>query len=140
MKTIFLFLISFSLSLVTFAQDSWKIVHNGKQKIATSTETTENVISITKEDLDPNGFLFINYTEATKPQEGWRRVVALVDDAGNEIYKHGGNLMHVRNPSMRSFFNNTKRIDIYTWSLPTDPKLAATVKVRRVHLCTLTLQ
>ena len=32
---------------------------------------------------------------------------------------------------------NVVKIKIYTWSLPQNPRLAATIRIRRVHLCTL---
>jgi hypothetical protein len=35
---------------------------------------------------------------------------------------------------------NNNTIKIYTWALPKDPKEAARVRIRRVHLCTIELK
>ncbi|MFN2457752.1 MAG: hypothetical protein ABR502_06105 [Chitinophagaceae bacterium] len=146
MKTIILFLFTslvvggITAQKISADTDSWKIVHNRNLMLHTSVENSKkNVISIKIADLKKSGYLWVNYTEVNK-QKGWRRVIALVDDKENELLKRGGNLFKVTNPHLRSIANHIKTIHIYTWALPTDPKVAATVRIRRVHLCTVVLK
>ena len=40
---------------------------------------------------------------------------------------------------LKKLFGDKKKIKIYTIAVPTDPDLAARVRVRRMHLCTLEL-
>ncbi len=120
--------------------DTWKIVHNGKLLLQSSTEDpSKNTKTIKVADLKKSGYLWINYTENEK-QKGWKRIIALFDDNDHELLKHGGNSLRVTNPHLRSLANKYRTIHIYTWSLPTDPKVAATVRVARVHLCTIVLK
>lgn len=141
MKTIILLLTVLSLNCAAYAQDSWKIVHNGKEKINTNEEDeTANRFSITAEDLKKSdNFLWVVYKDADK-EEGWKRVIALYDEKDNEIIKHGGDLFKVYNGSLRSYIRGRKELRVFTWSLPTDPNVAATIRIRRVHLGTIEIK
>lgn len=140
MKILLSLLLAFSLHSFANAQDSWKIVHNGQQKLKTTTESREtNVFNIKPSQLDKNSFLLINYSEKEK-QTDWTRVIAIFDSQDNELYKSNGNLLKLNNPKLRSLFKKATTIHIYTWALPTDPAKAAVVRIRRVHLATIVLK
>ena len=141
MKALLLVFALITLNAVAMSQDSWKIVHNGKERINTSEEDeSTNRFSITAEDLrKSDNFLWVVYKEAEK-EKGWKRVIALFDEKDNEIVKHGGDLFKVYNGSLRSYIRGRKELRVFTWSLPTDPNVAATIRIRRVHLGTIEIK
>ena len=123
---------------VIVQEDNWKVVHNGKQLLQTSHEDeAKNVVTIKKSDLKKNGYLWVNYQGANQQQ--WKRTIVLTDEKDNELVKHSGNVFKVVNPKLNALLNDSKTFKIYTWAIPADPKLAAAVRVRRVHLCTITI-
>ena len=136
MKTLFLLLcISFSMALA--AQDSWKVTHNGKQLLKTTNEDeTKNMVTIKKTDLKKTGYLSVHYQGEN--QQGWKRTIALIDEKDNELIKQNGASFKLSNQKLNTL-SDGKTGKIYTWALPTDPKLAAAVRVRRIHLCTIIL-
>ena len=137
MKIVYLICSLVLVSCTTMAQEGWKIVHNGKEKVSTSVEDeSKNRYSIATGDLPGKGFLWIVYKEA-QPAKDWKRVIAIYDENDHEIVKHGGNMFKIHNPSLASYAKGKKELRIFTWSLPTDPKVAATIRIRRVHLGTI---
>lgn len=139
MKTLLLLLITF-LNVHAAQQDCWTVTHNNKLLLQVNKEEeSANVVPINKSALKSTGHLTVNYTENNR-QKDWVRTIALVDENGNELLKQSGTLLKVSNAKLASLANIYKIIKIYSWALPADPQLAATVRVRRVHLCTLTLK
>jgi hypothetical protein len=128
------------MNSVLMAQDSWKVSLNGKEVLSTSTEDeAKNVITLKKPDLQKKKDFILTYHEDQK-QEGWERTIAAYDGKDAELNKQKGTRFKLTNAALQSLFKKSKTIKIYTVALPTDPKLKAAVRVRRVHLCTLTLQ
>jgi hypothetical protein len=140
MMRLFLLMLGLSLTLNVFAQDSWVVSYGGKTVLKSSTEDAEkNIVAIHPADLKKKKELSILYTEKEK-QKGWERFIAAFDENDTEMKKVKGNKMKLDTSSLQALFKKTKTIKLYTWSLPTDPKLKASVRIRRVHLCTLNLQ
>ena len=120
-------------------KSSWIISHNNVQRLKTGTEDeSKNTISIKRADLKKSGQLFINYTGSQ--EKGWKRTISLFDKEDNELLKHGGNLLKVGNSKLNSLANSLDTIKVYTMAIPSDPAVAATVRVRRVHLATLVIK
>jgi negative regulator of sigma E activity len=139
MKT-FILLSSILLAMYASAQDSWKITHNGKQCLQTSVESVEtNSFTIKAADLKKKGLLSVQYTEAEK-QKDWKRSIILFDEKDTELYRKDKNILQLQNSTLAVLSKKAKKISIYTLSLPTDPKLAAVVRVRRVHLATIIIK
>jgi hypothetical protein len=146
MKTFLLFFFTF-LMVITNGQyvptagiDSWKVEHNGKSKLKASSENTaKNIITITKGDLKKGGALVIAYKEAGK-QKDWVRSITLFDEKDNELLKEESILLKVPNNQLSLLAGKNKIIKVYTWALPTDPAVAATVRIRRIHLCTILIK
>lgn len=137
---LFALLLTLSLSAPALAQDSWKVVHNGKQKLATDVEKPDgNVVTINRADLSRTGTFVIKYSE-TEPQTGWTRTITMVDKGETELHTHTGNLFTISNANLKKLFDRVNTIYVYTWSLPNDPELAARIRVRRVHLSTIKLR
>ena len=140
MKFFSLLLIGFFISVAAPAQGSWKVCLNNKTVLKTSTENEEkNIIHINAADLKKKNGFVVNYTDQKKKND-WERTIMIYDENDHEVIQQKGTKFELSNADLRAFFQQSKTLKIYTWALPTDPKLKAAVRVRRVHLCTLTLE
>ena len=147
MKKTFLFLslgLTYMLLQAQNAQpDSWKIKWNKKVILETSkSDEAANIRKIKSADLKKNYVLEILYKESDpKKEKQWNRSFLFFDESDNEILrKDNTRNAKITAAELKKLFGNKKKIKIYTIAIPTDPGLAARVRVRRVHLCTLELQ
>lgn len=117
--------------------DSWKITFNSRILLFTSSENAEkNKLSISKAELLNNGPLVISYSR--KPEKGWKREISVVDKSENELVKKGNNKVSISSSQLKKIIDKgITTVHVYSWAIPTDPKKAAVVRVRRVHLCTI---
>ena len=139
MKRIALILTLIASGLAGHSQQSWKIKLNGKVLLAASVENeTSNTKKVKISTLDKTGTLDILIKEG-KPMEGWKRSLLFFDENDNELYRLDSTkgTTRIKNTQIKKRLNNSKKLKIYTVSLPTDPNKAAAIRVRRVHLCTL---
>ena len=138
----FFLLLLFSISAATvFAQDSWKVCFDKKTLLSTSVESEEkNVIKISSAQLKKYKSLVVTYKEK-QPKKDWQRTITVYYQNDKEFTKQTGNTLKIKlDTAFTNLLQSSKTIKIYTVSLPTDPNLAAQVRVRRVHLCTLILE
>ncbi len=130
------------MSLISPAQDSWKVKLNSKVILSA---VTENEITNTKKlntaNLNKKGSLDILYKQA-KTMDGWKRSLLFFDENDNELFRKDsiGATTRFSNSTIKEWVAGKKKLKIYTVSLPTDPNKAAAIRVRRVHLCTLELE
>ena len=146
MKKLSLLLSLCSLTLLVQAQklsaDSWKISWKKKVIIETTLENeSANTRKIKSSDLAKNYILEISYKEGdVKKQKEWKRSFMFFNETDNELLrKDSTGDWKVTATELKKIFGGKKKIKIYTMALPTDPNMAARVRVRRVHLCTLEL-
>lgn len=138
MKIFFLILLSFT-GFAAFAQDSWKVCLNKKILLTASTEDAEkNIIHLSPSNLKKSKQLEVIYTEAS-PQKGWQRTIALYNNNDFELKQQTTKRFTIKTLELLALFQKFKILNVYTMSLPTDPKMKAQVRIRRVHLCTLVL-
>jgi len=136
----FLLLVALAISTLVMAQnDTWKLSHNGKIRLTASEENEKNRVEIRAAELNKKGLLSIAYKEG-QPQPDWQRELMIYDPADNDLLRQQGSLLKISNAELKKLFGKSKTLVVYTMSLPKDPNLAATVRVRRVHLCTLVLK
>jgi hypothetical protein len=120
-------------------QDSWKLVLNGKILLKTDTEdAAKNQVTVHKKDLQKKSHMSVVYTEA-EHTKGWERFITVFDAHDRELVQQKGGQFKITDARLLALFKKSTSISVYTWSLPTDPKQKALVRVRRVHLCTLEL-
>jgi hypothetical protein len=120
-------------------QDSWKLVLNGKVLLKTATEdAAKNRVKVHKKDLQKKSHMSVVYTEAEHTR-GWERFITVFDTQDRELLQQKGVQFNITNAGLLALFKKSDTLSLYTWSLPTDPKQKALVRVRRVHLCTLEL-
>lgn len=125
---------------IGIAQDSWKVCLDKKILLSTSIENVEkNVIRISPADLKKAKNLIVSYKEANV-QKGWERSISVYTEKDEELQKQKGRKFILTTSALKEHFEKSKTLRIYTTYLPTDPKMKAQIRVRRVHLCTLVLQ
>jgi hypothetical protein len=116
------------------------VVHGGKIRLQSSEEDEKkNVVSIKSADLKKTGHMTITYVEAEK-QKDWKRTIMFIGPNEKELLRVEGPMAKLQNAKLKALAAKSKTIKVYTISLPTDPDVAATVRVRRVHLCTLSVK
>lgn len=149
MKKLFLLLSLIWIYLFSQAQpqtmqaESWKIKWNKKTILETGKDNeTINTKKFKKADLNKNYFLEIAYKEDdAKKEKEWIRSFLLFDENDVELLRRDSTRKtKISAVELKKLFGNKKKIRIYTISIPSDPNMAARVRVRRVHLCTLVLQ
>lgn len=141
MKPVLLF-ISMVMASFAFGQDSWKVVLNKKQLLKANTESeTVNSKKVNRSLFKQPSYLEITYTQK-QVTAGWTRSLLFFDENDTELYRKDKvkGTMKISNSILLKLFSTKKNIKIYTISTPTDPSIAATVRIRRVHLCTIDLQ
>jgi hypothetical protein len=141
MKILFLLLSLVGFVAAEAQTDTWILSHNNKPVLnALGEDEARNVITIKAADLKKNGQLFINYKEAKK-QKDWKRTLAVFDTKDNELIKYNGSIYKLANSKLNSLYaQGIRTVKIYTWALPADPKLAARIRIRRVHIATINLE
>lgn len=120
--------------------DTWTILLNKKIIVSTSSEDeTTNTKKVIKKDLIKTGSsMEISYTQG-RVRTGWDRSIIFYDENDKELLnKKIKAVAKLNNKELKKLVTG-KLIKIYTIAVPSDPKIAATVRVRRVHLCTLEL-
>jgi len=145
MKNLFFILSFIGISMLSESQanqsDSWKIKWNKKTIMETDKENKDdNIRKVKLADLKDNCFLKVSYKE-NPPKNDWKRDFLFFDENDNQMLrKDSTTSIKIPGTELKKLFANKKKIVIYTVTLPTDPDLAARIRVRRVHLCTLELQ
>lgn len=126
--------------MTSIAQDSWKVCLGKKILLNTSTEDAEkNIIKLSLTDFKKAKTFTVTYTE-TAPQKGWERSISLYNDKDAELKKQTTKNFSLQAAAIKSLIEKWKMIKIYTINMPTDPKLKAQVRIRRILLCTLILE
>lgn len=142
MKAIFLTipLIIFSLAIYGQDYDSWNIYHNRKEvsKFNAKKETTdEKRVVLLNRFLEGPGFFIIEYTPAAEQSE-WIRTIGFFDTSGKSLREYSNTLfLRMHNSEIAGIMEGQPKVKVYSWAVPKDPAVAATVRPRRILLCTL---
>jgi hypothetical protein len=139
MKIFFAFLLSL-IGTVAFTQDSWKICLDKKTLLtALAEDEQKNTIQISSAELKKGKNLVVTYKEQSR-QKGWERTLFVFNENDKELKTQVGKKLSLKVSDLKTWLNQNKEVKIYTLNSPTDPKMKAQVRLRRVHLCTLVLQ
>ncbi len=137
MKMLLTLLLSFGALTMSFAQDSWKVTHNGKVRLQTGEENAEgNAFAVRIADFNKTGSLSVTFTGAGNNRD-WIRTIMVVDESDTELETGKGSTFSITNAKLRGLFKKSPVLKVYTMAIPSDPKKAALVRVRRVHLATI---
>ena len=142
MKTIVLFFTLLIITGSTMAQefDSWKIYHNRKEVSSFSDKEQtddERKVVLLKRFLEGPGFVIFEIKPASA-QADWLRTIAFYDKDDKLIREFKNTLLlRLHNSEVDEIMENKTAVKVYSWAIPKDPEKAATVRVRRILLCTL---
>ena len=142
MKKYVLIHLIFFISTTVMAQkyDSWSLFHNRKEvgsfNLKKETDDERRVVLLSR-TLEGPGFFIIEYTPAAA-QADWIRTIAFFDTSGKQIKAFNNTLfLRIHNTDMALMLDNRGIVEVYSWAVPKDPELAATVKVKRILLSTI---
>lgn len=128
------------MTAISQKYDSWEIFHNRKEagsfNLKKETDDERRIVLLNR-NMDVPGFFVIEYTPA-RGQADWIRTMAFYDSTDRLLRQFDNTLfLRVLNSEMASIMDGKQKIRVYSWAVPKDPAVAATVRVRRVLLCTL---
>lgn len=137
---LFYMIVLFSFAAQAQEYDSWQIYHNRKEvsKFNDKKETTdERRLVLLNRIMEGPGFFIIEFTPA-KEQEEWIRTIAFYDSTDNLIREFKNTLfLRIHNSDIAAIMEGRQKVKVFSWAIPNDPAIAATVRVRRQLLCTL---
>ena len=141
MEKLFLYvLILFSATVQAQSYDKWEIYQNRKEvsTFNNKKETSdEKRVVLLNRFLEGPGFFVIEYTPAAEQAE-WIRTIAFYDSTDKEIREYNNTLfLRIHNSEIAGIMEGRQKVRVYSWAIPKDPSVAATVRVRRILLCTL---
>lgn len=146
MRILLLSLMSLALFAGTVsAQDIyWKVTLNRKTvlKGVDENDTVSNRIQVKKADLTNNNIFKLEYYNKNEksPKGAMYRTIAYYDPSGSPTVKLDSTfLIMVENRDILKLLWTRKVLTAYTWSSPSDPAMAAAIRIRRTRLFTLEL-
>ncbi|HEU4470898.1 MAG TPA: hypothetical protein VFR58_07445 [Flavisolibacter sp.] len=138
MKHIYLLMMMVFLGTATQAQDSWKVRLGWSQVLNTAQEDTARNVIVLDADRRIRPLTLVYLERTTGP--GWERFLAVFDENDREVLQQKGKQLRISRSGLSDLLKSSSTLKIYTWALPIDPEIRATIRVRRVHLCTIRLK
>jgi hypothetical protein len=139
-KLIFYILILFSTTVQAQSYDKWDIYQNRKEvsSFNNKKETNdERKVLLLNRFLEGPGFFVIEFTPAAKQAE-WIRTIAFFDSTDKPIREYNNTLfLRIHNSEISGIMEGRQKVKVYSWAIPKDPAVAASVRIRRILLCTL---
>ena len=149
MKKFIFFILFVSMATQMNAQLSWTIRLGSKTLLRMADEDeSKNVLRLNNSQIGKNN-LTLTY-RITHDEKDWKRTLMIYDTAGisgtenpmaSKIKKGTVTVTYtVSNKILKELLAKYKKIKIYFTSLPSDPEKAALVRVRKVHICTVSIR
>ena len=133
-------LLLFSATVQAQSYDKWEIYQNRKEvsSFNNKKETTdERRVLLLNRFLEGPGFFVIEFKPAAEQAE-WIRTIAFYDSTDKQIREYNNTLfLQIHNSEIAGILEGRQKVRVYSWAVPKDPAVAATVRVRRLLLCTL---
>lgn len=122
----------------TVAKPGWQVLVNKQLVLQSNTEDAAVNSRIVKAADLFNTNLQIIYTET--PDAQLNRSYIIMDNNRRELFRTENTKQPIAGAALKKAAGGETTLVVYTLAIPSDPALAATVRVRPVHLCTLILQ
>jgi hypothetical protein len=139
-KLVLYILILFTTAVQAQSYDKWEIYQNRKEvnTFNNKKETTdERKVLLLNRFLEGPGYFVIEFTPAAEQAE-WIRTIAFYDSTDKLIRDYNNTLfLRIHNSEIAGIMEGRQKVRVYSWAIPKDPAVAATVRVRRLLLCTL---
>lgn len=120
--------------------DSWEIYNNRKEvsKFNNKNETNdERRVLLLNRNLEGPGFFIIEFKPVAEQSE-WIRTIGFFDSTDKSIREYSNTLfLRLHNSEIAGIMEGRQKVKVYSWAVPKDPAVAATVRIRRLLLCTL---
>lgn len=140
MKLFYLLVAALVMTTAAGAQSAWKLKLDKKVLVDATEENMEkNKVTLTVAELRKAKLLTLNYGAAGEDPK-WQRTITIYDPQDAELKQFTGRSMSLSTAALRKLFAKSPTLHIYTMAIPKDPNLAATVRVRRVHLATVQMK
>ena len=127
-------------SLQAQSYDSWNVYHNRREvsKFNNKKEPKdERKVLLLNRFLEGPGFFIIEYIPALDQSE-WIRTIGFFDSTDRSIREYSNTLfLRLHNSEIAGIMEGRQKVRVYSWAVPKDPAVAATIRVRRILLCTL---
>jgi len=137
---IYITALTFTLAAEAQSYDKWKVYQNRKEIFSSDNKketNDEKKIVLLNRLLEGPGFFIIEFTPAAEQSE-WIRTIAFLDSSDHNIREYKNTLfLNIHNSEIAGIMEGQQKVKVYSWAVPKDPALAATVRVRRILLCTL---
>lgn len=122
---------------------NWKIVLNKKAILTASgqEDTLKNKLQLKKSDLANNNIFKIEYNEPkNSTTKGWVRTIVIMDTTSAVVVQQDSvSLLQLYNKDLMKLLWSRQKVNVYTWVKPLDPSMAAAIRIRRFHLCSIEL-
>lgn len=145
MRILLLSFICLAFAGAVSAQDIyWKVTLNRKTvlKGVDENDTATNRIQVKKADLTNNNIFKLEYYNKNEksPKGAMYRSLAYYDPAGSPtVQLDSAFILMVENRDILKLLWTRKILTAYTWSSPSDPAMAAAIRIRRTRLFTIEL-
>lgn len=136
MKQILFLIFSLVVTTASAQKGGWQLLQDGKIIFSAAAENEEkNKLKLTAKTVMATKKYSLMYNAATA--KGWKRYLAAVGANDSEIKQTEGTLLSLSGAEIKKAVQGGQTLNFYTWTIPVNPAKAATVRVRRVHLLTL---
>jgi hypothetical protein len=140
MKSIILTLISLVFFTMAQSQESWTICYGKKTILKKVAENKQkNLFTISKSSLSTNSKLTIQLHEVDTTN--YITLMANLEDGTNlKEWEYAGKTFIIPASELKSMAGTNSKLLFYYRSIPKDPEKAAVVRIRPVHVCTISIK
>ena len=142
MNKLFLILLFTFGAFMAGAQTGWTVSYQKKVLLKNAAEDmTKNVVNIKKSTLKSTVFLQLNPVDADTAYNIAVGAEAVGEEfTGLTSWEYNGKAVSISGTELKTLFTGRKKLAFYYTAIPKDPNLAAVVRVRKVHICTVNLK
>lgn len=140
MKKLIFTVLSLAFFTMAQSQESWTIGFGKKTVLKKVTEDrVKNSFTLSKSSVSGNSKLIIQL-HAVDTANNITLMANL--DNGNTVkeWEYSGKTLSIPAVELKTLFGTESKLHFYYRSLPKDPEKAAVVRIRPVHVCTVTLK
>ena len=137
MKQILFLLLMLSTTVALAQKGGWALLQNDKAIFTARTEDEEkNKLALQRAHFAQGQKYVLTYKGSTA--KGWKRYIVCTTPDGTDLREVAAAALAFTAADLKTWTQQHKDLQFYTWTIPADPAKAAVVRVRRVHLVTLT--
>lgn len=140
MKKLILTILTFTFLTMAQSQESWTICYGKKSILKKVSEDKEkNSFTISKSSLTSNAKLTIQLHAVDTANN--ITLMANLDNSNTvKEWEYTGKTLSITASELKKIIGQNNKLDFYYRSIPKDPEKAAVVRIRPVHVCTITLK